>query len=269
MRIVSRVEAGLAAPKRAIAAARASRRELFLHHSVTTITGDPFADWRAVQAAAFARGYADISYPWGVHPCGTILEGRSPFVEGAHTEGHNRTGHAIVLIGNYHAPEPRPKPIKPTGEQIEAVRWLRTHLVAEQLLTADHTFQPHRAVKKTACPGSHALARWIDIAGPLPPPTPQPSPPIWSPPLEVDVNIQPVHIEIPVDADGNGWVEVDYPIDRIIGVIGHSEVHPGRDGRYDGVPNSVTATPGDTGTVIVVKGQTPGWPAHAWLKVAV
>lgn len=171
-RIVSRAEAGLAAPRKKLAAAKTLRAELFLHHSVTPPTpDDPLGAWRKVQDAAFGRGFDDISYTFGVHlATGTILEGRSPSAVGAHTESYNATAHAIVLIGNLDAPDP------PTMQAVDAVRWLRTQMVARQLLTSGHRFRPHRAVKATACPGRYTMAIWDAWTVPWQPPTPPPAP---------------------------------------------------------------------------------------------
>lgn len=219
MRIVSRVEAGLAAPRKAISPARASRGELFLHHSVTTTSSDPLADWRTVQKAAFGRGFADISYTFGVHANGTILEGRSPFVEGAHTEGHNRSGHAIVLIGNYHAAQKTPPPLKPTDAQVEAVRWLRCHMTGIQLLTPDHTFRPHQAVKQTACPGSSAVARWDDFARP----TSREVRPMFDPPIALRPIVAALACRI-----GGAWLLGD---DGSVYAFGGAPYHGGCNGK--------------------------------------
>lgn len=155
MRIVTRTEAGLAAPRKAIPPGPSTRKRLFLHHSVTPLSSDPLADWRTVQAAAFGRGFADISYTWGIHlPSRCVLAGRSPHVVGAHTEGFNETAHAVVLIGNYENDSPM---------NLDVIGELRAELVRAGWLTPDHTFDPHRAVQQTACPGSKIVARWADI----------------------------------------------------------------------------------------------------------
>lgn len=172
-RIVSRAEAGVEPPRRPLVAARARRAELFLHHSVTPpVPDDPHEAWRKVQDAAFGRGFDDISYTFGVHlATGTILEGRSPSTVGAHTEGYNPTAHAIVLIGNLDDPD------RPTMQAVDAVRWLRSQMVARDLLTSAHRFRPHRAVKATACPGRYTVAIWPEWTVAWQPPTPTPPPP--------------------------------------------------------------------------------------------
>lgn len=162
-RVLSRAECALA-PARRLTNAPTKRAALFLHHTVTATTTDPCADWRVVQRVAFGRGFADISYTFGVHPSGAVMEGRSPSAVGAHTEKHNSTAHAIVLIGNYDEAEPPPA-------MLGAVRWLRAEMVRRGLLTADHSFRPHSAVKATACPGARVRARFAEFA-----PAPQPNP---------------------------------------------------------------------------------------------
>lgn len=171
-RIVSRAEAGLAAPKKPLATARLLRSELFVHHTVTPDRSDPFASWRLVQQAAFGRGFTDISYTYGIEGDATILEGRSPLAVGAHTEGWNVTAHAIVFIGNYETDVL-------TDEQIDAFRWLRLQLVARGQLTPAHRTRPHRAVKATACPGRNVWSPipWWSLMQPWQPPTPPPPPP--------------------------------------------------------------------------------------------
>ena len=161
-RILTRADAGLASPRKRIPAAPPLRRELFVHHTVTRVTDDPAADWRHVQDVAFGRRMADVAYTFGIHPDGTCLHGREAGVEGAHTAGHNRSGHAIVLIGNYDEDEP-------SAAMIESFRYLRQRMGEWGLLTPDHTLQPHQAVYATACPGRHTIARLDALALPYTP----------------------------------------------------------------------------------------------------
>lgn len=155
-RIVSRAEAGLKPPTRQPAKMRLPVRELWLHHTVTPVTNDPMADWRQVQAIAFGRGFVDISYSYGVHPTGVILEGRGDRV-GAHTAGRNSTSYGVVLIGNYENQVP-------PEIQIDAVRWLIKALKDRGGLPMQ-TFPSggHRDLMATACPGRHAYIRIADM----------------------------------------------------------------------------------------------------------
>lgn len=107
---------------------------------------------------------------------------------------------------------------------------------------------------------------WVE--GPAPTPGPVPPPLILGTPMEVDVLIRPVQIEMPLDNQGRGNVKVPYPIERIIGFLPHSEVRPNVDGRYDAVPNSVTFTPDGDGTVVVCQGDDALGRSVVWLRVA-
>lgn len=86
-------------------------------------------------------------------------------------------------------------------------------------------------------------------------------------PVEVDVQLQPIYRSFTLDDAGRGNIDVPWPIERIVGIISHSETRPNIDGSYDAVPNSVTATPTEGGTTIVVQGDDPGGTAHVWLQV--
>lgn len=225
MKIVTRAEAGLANPKKPLSPASRQRALLFLHHSVTRVTPDPRADWRRVQAAAFSRGFGDISYTWGVHPNGTVLEGRSPATAGAHTEGYNSTAHAICLIGNYDTE------YHPTDAVIAAVQNLRVHLVNAGFLTSAHDFRYHRQVKATDCPGKRAIARFADFAAKPPAPAEPSAPPRLIESTEIDMVINSYSLGIITDENGNGWQKVPYKRARI---VGHTPpgLRPAADNRY-------------------------------------
>ena len=62
-------------------------------------------------------------------------------------------------------------------------------------------------------------------------------------------------------------MRVDYPIERIVGLIVGGEVRPGVDGHYDPIPNLVAASPDGDGTIVIVRGQTPGYPTNVWFHV--
>lgn len=160
MRIVPRSESGLA-PAKSRTKMKLPVGELWIHHTVTPVTNDPFKDWRLVQSVAFSRGFSDISYSYGVHPSGIILEGRGDYV-GAHTQGRNSTSLGCVLIGNYEEQQP-------TKEMIQAVQWLRDWLIDNNKLRGGKTYPTggHRDVASTACPGRNAYAKLNEMRGPL------------------------------------------------------------------------------------------------------
>ena len=128
---------------------------------------------------------------------------------------------------------------------------------------------PHTKHGHVSTSDSHRDDRssWWDWAG-SPSPVKLDPPPILGTPLEVDVQVQPVHIEMPLDNEGRGNIAVEYPIDRILGFLPHSGVRPNVDGRYDTPVNTVTFTPDGEKTVVVCQGGDPLGRAHVWLRVA-
>jgi hypothetical protein len=154
MHIVTRDEWGAVATT-GMTEARYPMAELWLHHSDTVPTSDPAADMRQLQQIGFSRGFADISYTFGIHPDGSILEGRDLRYVGAHTFANNPTSLAFVLIGDYTS-------TPPTDAQIASARWLRDHLVSAGYLapgtypTGGHRDAPQN---ETACPGDAAQTR--------------------------------------------------------------------------------------------------------------
>lgn len=163
--IVPRAEAGLRPPRTVPLPMKLPVREVWLHHSVTSPTGDPGADWRAIQEIGFSRGFSDISYSYGFHPDGTTLIGRGLNV-GAHTAddksspGHlvdrNPISFGLVLIGDY-------REVEPTEAQIQAVREWVAMAEANGWIEPGTAIQPghyptggHRDVFGTECPGDGA-----------------------------------------------------------------------------------------------------------------
>lgn len=178
--IVTRDEAGLAAPRGTLQPMTLPVGEVWLHHSVTEPSGDPLADWRRVQEIGFARGFADVSYSFGFHPDGTVLEGRGTMV-GAHTLNHNASGFGLVLIGNYDE-------MDPTQAQIDAVReWVAMAKANGWVRPGEYPTGGHRDVFPTACPGSEAYrmlgafrSELADAGQPVEAPHDVPVPPLGS-----------------------------------------------------------------------------------------
>lgn len=185
MRIAPRTETALQAPRGSMDGMRLPASEVFLHHSVTDVTADPYADWRQVQAIAFGRAFYDISYSYGVHPGlpEVVMAGRGLLV-GAHTLNHNQTAFGIVVVGNFEiAAVP--------DHVIDSVRWLQWYLKNQGHLNPGAVLEDHRSVYATVCPGRHLLERidqmrvpWIPDGPrpPMPEPTPPPPPPPGPPP---------------------------------------------------------------------------------------
>lgn len=127
-------------------------RDLFLHHTVTpTWTGAAAA--RSVQQIALQRGFIDISYSWLVDVRGNEIEGRGWRRQGGHTAGHNSTGHAISLVGNFET-SPMTQPM------IRAVARLAHE---HRAFGPGRITRPHSAVGSTACPGVHARNQIANI----------------------------------------------------------------------------------------------------------
>lgn len=125
--------------------------QVFIHHSVTGVTSDPYADMRAIEAVGLQR-FGQFSYSYCVHPTGTILEGCGTG-RGAHTAQKNSTSFGICHIGNY---EER----NPTIQQIEATRQLIGWLEEQGYLIPGADVVGHRDVfgTETACPGQKLYA---------------------------------------------------------------------------------------------------------------
>lgn len=142
-------------------------RTLYVHHSVTPPYGaDVARAMRTVQAAAFGRGFTDVSYPVCIHPTGTIAEGRGVQWTGAHTEDHNSTSLAICFVGNYHPGVPGVPTLELTDAQVLAFRYTVAFLKLTGWLSPTAAILPHSAAKSTACPGNNVRARWAELTTP-------------------------------------------------------------------------------------------------------
>lgn len=125
-------------------------RTLFLHHSVTRVTGDPCEDARRAGRVGVER-FGRTSYSYFIHPSGVVLEAQADRI-GAHTANWNSKAKAICLLGNYDV-------TIPSDEMIRSACWLVWVLRAFGGTVQAPAMMPHRAVKATACPGQHAVAR--------------------------------------------------------------------------------------------------------------
>ena len=70
-----------------------------------------------------AKGWADIGYHWLIRLDGTIEQGRSEAIAGAHVEGWNATTIGVVYVGGVDAVNFKPKDTR-TKEQKAALRSL-------------------------------------------------------------------------------------------------------------------------------------------------
>jgi hypothetical protein len=122
---------------------------VFVHHSVTTPTDDPYKDMRAIEAIGLQR-FGQFSYSYVIHPHdGEILEGCG-LRRGAHTSQRNSNAFGICWCGNYEERAPK-------IQQVEATRWLIAWLIKAGHLIPSPEILPHRAVYATACPGKNLM----------------------------------------------------------------------------------------------------------------
>ena len=144
-------------------------RGLFLHHSVTP-DGGPKVVRDIQRFHQETRGYADIAYNWLYSPKDRVFyEGRGPGVAGAHTRNHNRTAHAVCVLGNYQITKP------PNHVIDDLAAWARWHGTA----WGPNRYLEHLDVSATLCPGKYLSAMVRDInlyaeADMTPPSNPQP-----------------------------------------------------------------------------------------------
>lgn len=163
--------------------------QVFIHHSVTAVSPDPYADMRVIETIGLQR-FGQFSYSYAIHPRdGEILEGCGT-MRGAHTSQRNSTAFGIVWIGNYDQRAPK-------IQQVESTRWLIHDLTAKGHLVPGADIIGHRDVYSTACPGSKLYALLDAIRVP------------WEGPMAADdpnranVNAPCVGGMPAYDADGN------------------------------------------------------------------
>ena len=128
-------------------------RDLFLHHSAGPDNG-----LQTVQAIQRfhqeTRGWADIAYTWLYSPRDRAwFEGRGPGIAGAHTRNHNRTSHAVCVLGNFEVS------VLPPHVAVDLAEWARWHGGT----WGPEQYRAHRDVGATACPGKHLMAQLPDI----------------------------------------------------------------------------------------------------------
>lgn len=140
---------------------------VWVHHSVTVPTDDPFADFRTIDRI-HRQTLGGVAYSYLIHPNGTIGEGQGTNI-GAHTADWNDRSFGVCFVGNY-------TDVEPSVESIRSFRWLRDDLAARTLVqpgiypTGGHRDAPGNA---TACPGNLLEAALPDLRQPY---EPQPSP---------------------------------------------------------------------------------------------
>jgi N-acetylmuramoyl-L-alanine amidase len=153
MDLIRRDAWGAAAPKGKPVVIATPVRELFLHHSASPDGGPETV--RAIQRFhQETRGWADIAYTWLYSPRDRVFyEGRGPGVAGAHTRGHNRTSHAVCVLGNYQVTKP------PNHVIDDLADWARWHGGT----WGPNRYLQHLDVASTLCPGKYLSAMVRDI----------------------------------------------------------------------------------------------------------
>lgn len=134
---------------------------LWVHHSVTTATADPYQDFRTLNRIGAGNGHGGISYSFVIHPDGTIGEGQGT-ARGAHTGGNGCNGSAwgwnpcsfgVCFVGNYmHDELPQ--------AAINSFHFLRDHLIQEGVLEpGEYPSGGHQQApgNSTACPGTNVM----------------------------------------------------------------------------------------------------------------
>ena len=145
MKIIGRAEWGATPKSLPDTSMRLPASQVYIHHSVTTVTPDPYLDMRTIEAVGLAR-FKQFSYSYCIHPRdGEILEGAG-LRRGAHTAARNSTSFGICWIGDYTNRHPK-------VQQIDATRWLIADLTRRGHLLPGADIRGHRDVYSTACPG--------------------------------------------------------------------------------------------------------------------
>jgi hypothetical protein len=153
MELIRRETWGAAPPKGRPLAIPTPVASLFLHHSAGPDGGSDVL--RGIQKFhQNSRGWSDIAYTWLYSVQNRMwYEGRGPGVAGGHTRNHNRTSHAVCVLGNY---ETATLPDTAVADLAEWAAWHSTAWGAG-------TYRPHREVGATACPGKNIIARLPEI----------------------------------------------------------------------------------------------------------
>jgi hypothetical protein len=103
------------------------------------------------------RNYADIGYSFVIDNAdGTIFEGRSAGIAGAHTKGDNTRSHAICVMGHFNK-------IQPSAKAIDSIVALAIHGREQGWWTPTCRGHKEFPSARTECPGTHLFARLGEI----------------------------------------------------------------------------------------------------------
>ena len=137
---------------------------LWLHHTVTThlpesaTVAQERAQMRVLEDIGQQRFGGGVSYNWILFPSGRLYQGIGVRRRGAHTLGHNVTGMAVALAGNY-----QNTPM--TEAQIQTLAWFLPFAKKEGWIREARFNGGHRDApgNSTACPGNRAHAQIAEV----------------------------------------------------------------------------------------------------------
>jgi hypothetical protein len=144
---------------------RAPAAGVVVHHSVTRVTNDGFADAQTVENVIYQRGgFAMVAYSFLLHPDGTVFEGRgSRYRNGANRNDkggllENSNTVSVCCIGDYRTD-------RVTAAQQTAFSRLLSDLRRDGIVAVDAVLVPHGDLAYTACPAN----AYDELTGPSAP----------------------------------------------------------------------------------------------------
>lgn len=135
-----------------------AKRYLILHHSADP---SPLPQYAKIDRYHRAKGWGMVGYQYVVEHDGTVRQGRTEDMVGAHTlstdpryPNLNHTGIGICLAGDFTQHEP-------SLAQVNALEKLVGEIQARHRIPDDRILL-HREVKQTSCPGVDLRALLMD-----------------------------------------------------------------------------------------------------------
>ena len=132
-------------------------KEIIVHCSATP-EGRPHTV-QDIRAWHKQRGFKDIGYHYVIYLDGSIHEGRSTKLTGAHCTGHNKNSIGVCYIGGMTADMKHPKDTR-TEAQKKALRSLLKYLKQQH---PQARIFGHRDFAAKACPSFDARREYADL----------------------------------------------------------------------------------------------------------
>lgn len=125
--------------------------DLWLHHTGGAERGSE--GMRAIQDYHMdVKGWSDIAYSFVIDPISNwVYVGRGAGIQGAHTEGHNTTSHAICIMGNFEV-------MKPSDDLLRTIAELINYGVEKGWWSKFTGGHRDASGASTACPGKYLYA---------------------------------------------------------------------------------------------------------------